>query len=29
LKIEPDPTRQRYIKTVRGIGYRFASLEEL
>lgn len=28
-KIETDETEQRYIKTVRGIGYRFAALDEL
>lgn len=28
-KIEPDPANPRFVKTVRGVGYRFARLEEL
>ena len=28
-KIETSETDQRFIKTVRGIGYRFAALDEL
>jgi DNA-binding response OmpR family regulator len=26
-KLEPDPTRPRYLLTVYGVGYRFAELE--
>jgi DNA-binding response OmpR family regulator len=29
LKIEDDPASPKYIQTVRGYGYRFASPEEL
>ncbi len=28
-KIEPDPSEPRYVKTVWGVGYRFAEREEL
>jgi DNA-binding response OmpR family regulator len=28
-KVEEDPSQPRYIQTVRGVGYRFATLEEL
>ena len=28
-KIEPDPSEPRYVKTVWGVGYRFAEPEEL
>jgi DNA-binding response OmpR family regulator len=28
-KIEPDPSHPRFIRTVWGVGYRFASREEL
>ena len=27
-KIEPDPSRPRFIHTVRGFGYRFADVDE-
>lgn len=28
-KIEPDPSQPRYIQTIRGVGYRFATPEEI